>query len=169
MAPRRTTQPTAAELEILQVVWARGSASVREVFETLGEEREVGYTTVLKLMQIMHGKDLLTRDASARSHRFSATLEREDTQKDIVGNLIAKAFGGSAANLVEAVLAHAKSSKSELAAIHSLLAPGKKSAAPGKPLAASATKSSKPAKKIVRPAKKVAAPKKKTPAAGRRK
>ena len=99
MAPRRTSQPTAAELEILQVVWQRGSASVREVFETLGAEREIGYTTVLKLMQIMHEKEMLTRDASARSHRFTAAFKREATQKEIVGNLIAKAFGGSAAQL----------------------------------------------------------------------
>jgi predicted transcriptional regulator len=165
MAPRRTAQPTAAELEILQVVWRCGSASVREVFEALGEEREVGYTTVLKLMQIMHGKNLLTRDASARTHRFTAALEREETQKDIVGNLIAKAFGGSATKLVEAVLAHAKSSKSELSAIHALLAPGKKPAAPAKARVAAVTKSSKPAKKIVT----ASIPKKKEPAAKRRK
>lgn len=168
MAPRRTTQPTAAELEILQVVWERGSASVREVFETLGAEREVGYTTVLKLMQIMHEKDLLTRDASARSHRFASALKREDTQKEIVGSLIAKAFGGSAARLVEAVLSHAKSSKTELAAIHALLAPGKKPAAPAKKAPAPAKQPAGPAKTAPKSAKKASPAKKKAPAARRK-
>jgi predicted transcriptional regulator len=140
---------------------------VREVFEALGEEREVGYTTILKLMQIMHEKNLLTRDASARSHRFAAALDREDTQKEIVANLIAKAFGGSAAKLVEATLDHVKSSKSELAAIHALLAPGKKPVALARPAAAPSTKRSKAAKKAGKPAKKSSASNKKTPAVRR--
>jgi BlaI family penicillinase repressor len=151
MAPRRSTQPTPAELEILQVVWQRGSASVREVFEVLRDVREIGYTTVLKLMQIMHEKDLLRRDASARSHRFAAALKRERMQRDIVASVIDRAFNGSAAQLVEAVLAHVKSSRTELAAIHAVFAPGRKDAPPAK-----------------RAAKAARAPKKKAPPTPRR-
>ena len=165
MAPRRTSQPTAAELEILQVVWQRGSASVREVFEALGDARDIGYTTVLKLMQIMREKDLLKCDASARSHRFTAAQKREDTQQEIVGSLIGKAFGGSAAQLVETVLAHAKNVKGELGAIYALFAPGNQPAAPVKKTPAPAKKPAGSAKAAVKPAKKALATRKKAPAA----
>ena len=122
MPLRPTHLPTEAELEILHILWERGSATVREVHTALSEKRETGYTTVLKLMQIMDGKGSVTRKTAERSHLYKPALKRDVTQRKIVAGVIAKAFNGSACDLVECALAHAKGSRTETAKIRALLA-----------------------------------------------
>ncbi|MEZ4302882.1 MAG: BlaI/MecI/CopY family transcriptional regulator, partial [Polyangiaceae bacterium] len=93
--------PTDAELALLQVLWRRGPSTVRDVHEELrGEGEGSGYTTVLKLLQIMAQKGLVQRDESQRSHVYRAAATREQTQKKLVGDLLDRAFGGSAQDLV---------------------------------------------------------------------
>src|SRR5437899_2837202 len=91
-------RPTAAELEILHVLWQRGPSTVREVHEQLNGE--TGYTTVLKLMQIMADKGLVKRDEKQRAHIYEAVIPREQTQSQLVRDLVDKVFGGSATSLV---------------------------------------------------------------------
>lgn len=112
-------RPTDGELAILRVLWNRGPSTVREVHEGLGEE--TGYTTVLKLMQIMTDKGLVTRDESARTHIYKARLPQEETQKQLVADLLDRAFSGSAKNLVLRALSAKKSSAQELAEIRKLI------------------------------------------------
>ena len=116
-----TRLPTDAELEILGVLWARGPSTVREVQEELSGRREVGYTTVLKLLQIMHEKGLVRRDESARTHVYEASVAQERTQNALVGDLLDRAFGGSASALVLGALAAKPASREELAEIRRLL------------------------------------------------
>jgi BlaI family penicillinase repressor len=116
-----TRLPTDAELEILGVLWARGPSTVREVQEELGSRREVGYTTALKLLQIMHEKGLVRRDESARTHVYEAAVAQERTQNALVGDLLDRAFGGSASALVLGALAAKPASREELAEIRRLL------------------------------------------------
>jgi predicted transcriptional regulator len=111
--------PTDAELAILGVLWRRGSATVREVHEELGTG--TGYTTVLKTMQIMSDKALVTRDESERSHRYKAAIQAEPTQKRLISSLVQKAFGGSASSLVMRALSSARPSKKELAEVRAML------------------------------------------------
>lgn len=111
--------PTDAELSILNVLWAKGPSTVRAVFESLPES--AGYTTVLKTMQIMAEKGLVKRDESERSHVYRAAIGAEATQERLVGELIDKAFSGSAAQLVMRALEARVSSKEELAAVRALL------------------------------------------------
>lgn len=115
------SRPTDAELGILRVLWRRGPSTVRQVCETLGQEREIGYTTVLKLMQIMTEKGLVERDESERTHVYQARLTQEQTQQQLVGDLLEKAFGGSASQLVMQALAAKPASADELARIRRLL------------------------------------------------
>jgi predicted transcriptional regulator len=117
MPPRK--QPTAAELEILQVLWARGASTVREVAEATA--REDSYTTVLKLLQIMTAKRLVKRDESSRTHIYEAALTRDQTQKQIVTDLLDRVFEGSAGRLVVQALAAGKTTPEELAEIRKLL------------------------------------------------
>ena len=112
-------RPTDAELEILKVLWRRGPSTVREVFETLGER--TGYTTVLKLMQIMADKGLVTRDESERAHRYEAAAPEDETQRRLVGDLLRKAFDGSAKKLVLQALSAERASHEELDEIRRLL------------------------------------------------
>jgi BlaI family transcriptional regulator, penicillinase repressor len=112
---------TDAELGILRVLWRRGPSTVRQVCETLGQERDVGYTTVLKLMQIMTEKGLVERDESERTHVYQARLTQEQTQQQLVGDLLEKAFSGSASQLVMQALAARPASADELARIRRLL------------------------------------------------
>src|ERR687889_190143 len=100
MPKRETPRPTDAELEILKVLWRRGPSTVREVFDALSEARGTGYTTVLKLMQIMAEKGLVVRDETARAHRYEAAAREDETQRRLVGDLLRKAFDGSAKQLV---------------------------------------------------------------------
>lgn len=124
MSPRRVRpkHPTDAELEILAVLWKRGPSTVREVHDAILTHNTVGYTTVLKLMQIMHAKGLLERDDSARAHVYSPVSSREHTQRQLLGKLTQRAFGGSVAELVLQALGSGRGSSSEeLARIRKLI------------------------------------------------
>ncbi len=114
-------KPTDAELAILHVLWDIGPTTVRQVHDALSQERDLGYTTVLKLMQIMSEKGLVARDQSQRSHVYRAKKPREQTQAQLVGDLLNKAFGGSAARLVMSALAHKPASREELKKIKRML------------------------------------------------
>ena len=116
-----TRLPTDAELEILRVLWERGPSTVREVQEVLSAQREVGYTTALKLLQIMYEKGLVRRDESARTHVYEAGVAQDRTQNALVGDLVDRAFGGSASALVLGALSSKPASKEELAEIRRLL------------------------------------------------
>lgn len=114
-------RPTDAELEILKVLWRRGPSTVREVFETLGESKTTGYTTVLKLMQIMAEKGLVVRDESERAHRYEPAAPEDETQRRLVGDLLRKAFDGSAKKLVMQALSTERASAEELSEIRRML------------------------------------------------
>lgn len=113
--------PTDAELEILGVLWANGPSTVREVHERIAVSRPVTYTTVLKLLQIMHEKALVERNTNERSHVYRARVQQERTQKDLVRDLLDRAFSGSAAALVQRALAARPASDEELNEIRRLL------------------------------------------------
>jgi predicted transcriptional regulator len=114
-------RPTDAELAILRTLWQRGPSTVRQVLESLNQDRETGYTTVLKLLQIMTEKGLVERDETERTHVYQARLSQEQTQQQLVGDLLDKAFGGSASQLVLQALATKPASADELAQIRRLL------------------------------------------------
>lgn len=122
-------KPTESELEILQILWAKGLATVRDVHESLSATKDVGYTTTLKLMQIMHEKGLVKRDESMRTHVYQAAVNKEKTQKHILGKMIDTLFGGSSTQLVLQALGNSegKASSEELAQIQQLLDTLKKS------------------------------------------
>lgn len=113
--------PTDGELEILRVLWSRGPSTVREVFRILNETRETGYTTVLKLMQIMTEKGFLHPDRSVRPQVFTPTQTEKQTQRRLVRHLLDRAFSGSPGNLVLQVLSSKKASPTELREIRKLL------------------------------------------------
>jgi predicted transcriptional regulator len=115
-------RPTDAELDILRVLWDLGPSTVRHVHTTLQRQREIGYTTVLKLMQIMAAKGLVARDETARAHVYQAKVAREQTQRQLVGHLLDRAFGGSAAKLMMQALSGRKASAEELAQMLQMLA-----------------------------------------------
>ena len=119
MARPPSTRPTDAELTVLRVLWRRGPSTVRQVHEELGES--VGYTTTLKLMQIMADKGLLARDESDRSHVYRPTLGEEATQRRLLRDLLDRAFGGSPRKLFVQALAAAKASPEEMAEIRRLI------------------------------------------------
>src|SRR5918993_1048983 len=100
MAVTKQLKPTESELEILQILWLRGLATVREVHEELAKSKDVGYTTTLKLMQIMHEKGLVRRDDSMRTHVYQAAVNKERTQKHMLSKIIDSLFGGSPTQLV---------------------------------------------------------------------
>jgi BlaI family penicillinase repressor len=114
-------KPTDAELSILRVLWELGPSTVRQVQEALNERRETGYTTVLKLLQIMTEKGLVERDETERTHVYQASLPQEQTQRQLVSDLLDRAFGGSAKQLVLQALATKKTSAKEMAEIRRLL------------------------------------------------
>jgi BlaI family penicillinase repressor len=117
----KTIKPTESELEILQVLWEKDKASVREVHEELLMLKDVGYTTTLKLMQIMHEKGLVKRDDSFKTHIYQASVSKEKTQKHLLGKMINNLFGGSPAELVLQALGNHKASPAELEEIQQLL------------------------------------------------
>jgi len=121
MAKRDKSRPTDAELRILRVLWRRGPSTVKQVQEELNKERPTGYTTVLKFMQIMTDKELVEREDSQRSHVYRAALAEEQTQGQLVRDLLERAFGGSAHKLVAQALSAKKASPGELARIRELL------------------------------------------------
>jgi len=113
--PKPTTpKPTDAELAILRVLWDRGPSTVRQVHDVLGRERSAGYTTSLKLLQIMTEKGLVERDDRDRTHVFRARLSEEQTQRQLIRDLLDRAFGGSATKLVMQALAARRASADEL-------------------------------------------------------
>lgn len=112
---------TESELEILQVLWHKGSSTVREVHEELTKNKEAGYTTTLKLMQIMHDKGLVTRDASAKTHIYKAAVSEQQAQQSALEKIINTVFKGSAANMVMQALGNHKASKEEIEAIRNYL------------------------------------------------
>ena len=115
------TRPTAAELSILRVLWQRGPSTVREVHDALGSDRAIGYTTALKMLQIMSEKGLVSRDETERAHVYSARAPREATERQLVSDLLDRAFGGSSARLVMQALASRKASPEEIARIRRFL------------------------------------------------
>ena len=121
MSTTKVLKPTDSELEILQVLWDKGDATVREVHETLIEIKDCGYTTTLKLMQIMNEKGLVKRDASVKTHIYQAAVSKEKTQKHLLGKMIDGLFGGSSTQLVIQALGNHKTSKEELDSIQNLL------------------------------------------------
>jgi predicted transcriptional regulator len=121
MNDKMLSKPTDAELEILQVLWENGPSSVRFVNEQLGERKEVGYTTTLKLMQIMYEKGLVNRNTDARSHIYEAAIERDETQRNLLGTFVDNVFSGSAMSLVMQALGNHKASKDELDQIKALI------------------------------------------------
>jgi predicted transcriptional regulator len=114
-------KPTESELEILRVLWEKGPSTVREVHEILGQSKDAGYTTTLKLMQIMHEKGLLERDTSNKTHVYSAAVSQENTQRQLLDKMIDTVFNGSASQLVLQALGNHKSSKEELEKIKQYL------------------------------------------------
>ncbi|WP_028298526.1 BlaI/MecI/CopY family transcriptional regulator [Olivibacter sitiensis] len=114
-------KPTESELEILQILWEKGACSVREVNEILNQTRESGYTTTLKIMQIMHEKGLVDRDSSARTHIYQAKVSQETTQKHMLDKMIDNVFNGSAARLVMQALGNKKASAAEIEEIKKYL------------------------------------------------
>jgi|SRR5215813_4591784 len=121
MNEKEAPRPTGSELEILRVLWLRGPSTVREVHEALNKTKATGYTTVLKFMQIMTDKGLLRRNEEQRAHVYEARLPQAETQRMLVGELLDKAFGGSAANLMMQALASKPASAEELSSIRRLL------------------------------------------------
>lgn len=119
---RRTPRPTAGELAILQVLWAHGPATVRQVNDDLNRTRETSYTTTLKLMQIMAEKKLVIRDESERTHVYRAALKPDETQTQLVSDLVHRAFGGSATALVMQALSAHPPTADEIAEIKKLIA-----------------------------------------------
>jgi len=114
-------RPTQAELEILGALWECGPSSVREVQQHLAPSRPAGYTTLLKLLQIMSAKGLVTRDESKRSHVYRAAVAREQTQRQLVSDLVERAFGGSASQLIMQAIAARPTSPEEMREIRRLL------------------------------------------------
>jgi BlaI family penicillinase repressor len=121
MASTKYIKPTESELEILQVIWNKETASVRDVHEELAKTKDVGYTTTLKLMQIMHEKGLVKRDDTLKTHIYQAAVSKEKTQKHLLGKMINSLFGGSPTELVLQALGNHKASPHELDEIQQLL------------------------------------------------
>lgn len=117
----KALKPTESELEILQVLWNEKEATVRLVHEELSKTKDSGYTTTLKLMQIMHEKGLVTRNDSSKTHIYQPAITRESTQKQLVNKMINTLFAGSSANLVMQALGNHNASNEELEKIQELL------------------------------------------------
>jgi predicted transcriptional regulator len=110
----KQTKPTESEMEILQVLWELGPSTVREVHDILSETKDSGYTTTLKLMQIMNEKGLLNRNDNAKSHVYTAAVKKESIQKQVVSKMINGLFKGSSARLVMHALGNHRASKEEI-------------------------------------------------------
>lgn len=118
---QKQIKPTESELEILQVLWQKEQATVREVHEELSKLRDIGYTTALKLLQIMFEKGLVTRDDSSKTHIYAPAVSREKTQQALVGKMIHTLFSGSSSELVMQALGNHRASAEELDEIQKLL------------------------------------------------
>jgi BlaI family transcriptional regulator, penicillinase repressor len=116
-----TPRPTTAELEILTILWNLGPSTVRQVHEAIAARRPTQYTTVLKMLQIMAEKGIVQRNEDARAHLYHASRSREWTQRQLAGDLLERAFGGSAKSLLMGALSARRTSKKELGEIRQLL------------------------------------------------
>jgi BlaI family penicillinase repressor len=114
-------KPTESELEILQVIWKKGQCTVRDVHEELAKNKDAGYTTTLKLMQIMHDKGLVERDTTAKTHLYKALATREQAQQTALDKIISTVFKGSTSDLVIQALGNHRASKDEIDAIKNYL------------------------------------------------
>ncbi len=121
MSTLKVIKPTESELEILQILWTKGLATVREVHEELSKTKDAGYTTTLKLMQIMNEKGLVKRDDSMRTHVYQSAVNKERTQKHLLNKMIDSLFGGSSTQLVIQALGETNASPEELEKIQALL------------------------------------------------
>ena len=121
MRPRRPPRPTDAELAILRVLWERGPSTVRDIHEAMSDRQTTVYTTTLKFLQIMFEKGLVERDDSRRTHVYAPRLREEETQRQLVGDLLERAFGGSAEKLVLQALSAKGIAAEDLARIRQLL------------------------------------------------
>ena len=121
MATPKNIKPTESELEILRVLWDKQKATVREVHETLSAHKDSGYTTTLKLLQIMFEKGLVKRDDSSKTHIYQANVSKEITQQQFMGKMIHSLFSGSSSQLVMQALGNHQHSKEELEEIQQLL------------------------------------------------
>jgi len=119
--PRSTPIPSNAELEILRILWKEGPQTVRVIHDALRMERDIGYTTVLKTMQLMAEKKLVTRDESERSHVYAANVEEKSVKRRLVSDLLDRAFDGSAAQLVMQALSDKPASAEDLRKIRQML------------------------------------------------
>lgn len=127
MARPKSNNPTDRELAILQILWEQGECTVKEVHTILNEQQKLGYTSVLKIMQIMAEKGLVERDTSSFSHLYTAAQSQESTQQLMVGDLVERLFKGSAMELVASALSNQKASKEELEEIQKLIDSAKNS------------------------------------------
>jgi BlaI family transcriptional regulator, penicillinase repressor len=114
-------KPTASELEILRVLWTRGPSTVREVHEALSEKKELGYTTVLKLLQIMTAKGTVKRNETQRAHVYEACLPAEQTKRQLAGDMLQRVFEGSASQLMMHALAGGRASQQEIEELRRML------------------------------------------------
>jgi BlaI family transcriptional regulator, penicillinase repressor len=114
-------KPTAAELEILRVLWSRGPSTVREVHESLKEKKSLGYTSVLKFLQIMTGKGTVRRNETRRAHVYEACLPAEQTKRQLAGDMLQRVFEGSASQLMMHALAGRKASEEEIQELRRIL------------------------------------------------
>jgi BlaI family penicillinase repressor len=121
MSVINNSKPTESELEILQILWEKGTCTVRDVHEVLEKTKDAGYTTTLKLMQIMHEKGLVERDTSAKTHIYKALINQQKTQQHLVNKMINSVFNGSAARLVMQALGNHSASKEEIDSIKEYL------------------------------------------------
>lgn len=121
MRKSQPPKPTSTELEILRVLWKRGPSTVREVHDVLSRTKPTGYTTVLKLLQIMTAKGSVTRNEDARAHVYAARQPEENTKRQLVGDLLQRAFSGSASQLMMHALAGKKTSAEEIEEIRRML------------------------------------------------
>ncbi len=115
------TNPTDSELEILNVLWQCGPSTVRFVNEQLNKEKQTGYTTTLKIMQIMNEKGLVSRDEELRSHVYHSKVVKQDTQKKLINKLLSSAFGGSASNMIMETLGNHQTTPEELEKIKKII------------------------------------------------
>lgn len=121
-------KPTKSELEILSVLWEKGEATVREVFEVINSQKGTSYTTVLKLMQIMFEKDLVERNEEKRAHVYTAKIKQNETGKQMLNEVMNKVFGGSALKLVQQVLENETTSADEMKEIRKMIEQAEKEA-----------------------------------------
>ncbi len=122
MSPKKTSiKPTDKELEILHILWEKGACSVKEVHEAMGGDQQNGYTTILKFLQIMFEKNIVSRQKSGKLHLYKAIATKENTKQQVIDKMIETVFEGSASQLVISALGNNKSSRAELMEIRKYL------------------------------------------------